>query len=65
MPVSEMDLKWNSSSTQVAVTDIKRGGSTALYAIRGNSVTDVLRSGVQAPGLSSDGTRIKRQPTEH
>ena len=63
MPVSEMDLKWNSSSTQVAYyDDINRGGSTTLYAIQGNSVTQRSVPEVKLPVFKQYGTRIKRQP---
>jgi hypothetical protein len=63
MPVSEMDLKWNSSSTQFAYyEDIKRVGSAALFTIRGKTVTQRSVPEVKLPVFKQYGTRIKRQP---
>jgi hypothetical protein len=63
MPVSEIDLKWNSSSTQFAYyEDIKRGGSAALFAIHGKTVTQRSVPEVKLPVFKQYGIRIKRQP---
>jgi hypothetical protein len=69
MPVSEMDLKWNSSSTQVAYEDISAVAAT-LYAIRKSVLAfrPEVNAGLQAiwhPTWQPYGASIPKTDRDH